>query len=96
MSRYIELLNWTDQGIKNVRESPKRLDAARDLAKKLGCEIREFYMTIGTWDMVAVVEAPDDETLAKFNLSLAMAGNIRTTTLKAFTEESYRSVIGAL
>lgn len=96
MARYIELLNWTDQGVKNVKDSPKRLDAARALAKKMGCEIREFYMTTGACDMVVIVDAPDDDAVAKFNLTLAMGGNVRTTTLKAFTEDSYRKIIGAL
>jgi uncharacterized protein with GYD domain len=96
MARYIELLNWTDQGIKNVKESPKRLDAARQLAKKMGCEVREFYMTTGACDMVVIVDAPDDEAVAKFNLTLAMGGNVRTTTLKAFPEDAYRKIIGAL
>jgi uncharacterized protein with GYD domain len=96
MARYIELLNWTDQGIKNVKDSPKRLDAARQLAKKMGCEVREFYMTTGACDMVVIVDAPDDEAVAKFNLTLAMGGNVRTTTLKAFPEDAYRKIIGAL
>ena len=96
MARYILLMNWTDQGVKNVRESPSRLDAGRALAKKMGCELREFYMTAGASDMVAIVEAPDDATLAKFNLTLAMGGNVRTTTLKAFSEDAYRRIIGSL
>jgi uncharacterized protein with GYD domain len=96
MARYIMLLNWTDQGIKSVKESPKRLDAARDLAKKMGCEIRDFYMTTGTYDMVTVAEAPDDDALAKLILTLGMAGNVRTTTLKAFPEDAYRKIIGSL
>ena len=96
MARYIELLNWTDQGVKNVKDSPKRLDAARQLAKKLGCEVREFYMTTGACDMVVIVDAPDDEAVAKFNLTLAMGGNVRTTTLKAFPEDAYRKIIGGL
>jgi len=96
MARYIMLLNWTDQGIKSVKESPKRLDAARELAKKMGCEIRDFYMTTGTYDMVTVAEAPDDNALAKLILTLGMAGNVRTTTLKAFPEDAYRRIIGAL
>jgi uncharacterized protein with GYD domain len=96
MAKYIELLNWTDQGVKNVKDSPKRLDAARQLAKKMGCEVREFYMTTGACDMVVIVDAPDDEAVAKFNLTLAMGGNVRTTTLKAFTEDSYRKIIGSL
>ena len=96
MAKYIALTNWTDQGIKNVKESPNRVDAARDLAKSLGCEMQDFYMTIGAYDMVVTIEAPDDETVAKFALSLAKAGNVRTTTLKAFTEDSYREIIGAI
>ena len=96
MATYIMLMNWTDQGIKSVKDSPKRLDAARKLAKKGGCELRDFYMTIGKHDMIAVLEAPDDEAAAKFVLSTASGGNIRTTTLKAFPEDTYRKVLKAL
>jgi len=96
MARYIMLTNWTEQGIKNVKESPKRLDAAKALAKKFNGEILEFYMTTGAHDMVVMLEAPDDEAAAKFALSLGSAGNVRTTTLKAFSEQSYRSIIGSL
>ncbi|MBC8036038.1 MAG: GYD domain-containing protein [Rhizobiales bacterium] len=96
MARYIELLSWTEQGVKNVKDSPKRLDAARELAKKMGCEIRDMYMTMGAWDMVVIVEAPNDETIAKFNLTLAMGGNVRTTTLKAFPEDAYRKIVTGL
>lgn len=96
MATYIALASWTDQGIKNVKESPKRLDAGRDLAKKLGCELKQFYMTIGPYDMVVIMEAPNDEAAAKFALSLAAAGNVRTTTLKAFPEDAYRKIIAAL
>jgi len=96
MARYIMLTNWTEQGIKNVKESPKRLDAAKALAKKFNGEVVEFYMTTGAHDMVVMLEAPDDEAAAKFALSLGSAGNVRTTTLKAFSEQSYRSIIGSL
>ena len=96
MARYIQLLNWTDQGIKSVRESPNRLDAARAMAKKMGCEVREFYMTTGACDMVVISDAPDDETMAKFTLTLGMGGNVRTTTMKAFAEDAYRKLIGGL
>lgn len=96
MARYIMLTNWTEQGIKNVKESPKRLDAAKALAKKFNGDIVEFYMTTGAHDMVVMLEAPDDEAAAKFALSLGSAGNVRTTTLKAFSEQSYRSIIGSL
>jgi len=96
MGRYIALANWTDQGIRNVKDSPGRLDGARKLAKKCGCDIRDFYMTIGAHDMVVMIEAPDDEAMARFALALGAAGNVRTTTLKAFTEESFRKIVGAL
>jgi uncharacterized protein with GYD domain len=96
MAKYIALVNWTDQGVKNVKDSPKRLDAARELAKKCGCEMQEFYMTIGPYDMVATMEAPNDEAMAKFALSLARGGNVRTTTLKAFPEDLYRKIVGSL
>jgi len=96
MARYIMLLNWTEQGIKNVKDSPKRLDAAKAIAKKLKGEIRKFYMTTGAYDMVMLLEVPDDEAAAKFALSIGSAGNVRTTTLKAFSEKSYREIIGAL
>ena len=96
MGTYIELLSWTDQGIKSVKDSPARLDAARALGKKMGVNVREFYLTAGAADMVIIAEASDDETMAKFNLTLGMAGNIRSTTMKAFTEDAYRKIIGGL
>lgn len=96
MGKYIALASWTDQGIRNVKDSPGRLDAARKLAKKYGCEMQDFYMTIGAHDMVVTIEAPDDDSMAKLALALGAAGNVRTTTLKAFTEESYRKIVAAL
>lgn len=96
MGLYIALTSWTEQGIRNIKESPARVDAARKLAKKYGCELRDFYMTIGAYDMVVTIEAPDDDSMAKFALALGTAGNVRTTTLKAFTEESFREIVGAL
>ncbi len=96
MPKYIELINWTDQGVKSVKDSPARLDAARAMAKKMGIDVKEFYMTAGAVDMVVISEAPDDETMARFNLTLAMGGNVRTTTLKAFSEDSYRKIVAAL
>jgi len=66
------------------------------MGKKIGVEIRDFYMTIGAYDMAIVVEAPDDEAMARFALTTGMGGNIRTTTLKAFPEDAYRKIIGAL
>jgi uncharacterized protein with GYD domain len=96
MAKFISLVNWTEQGIKTVKDSPKRLDAVRTLAKKHGCELSKFYMTIGAHDLVAVFNAPDDESMAKVLLSIGSSGNVRTTTLKAFSEPSYRSILAAL
>jgi uncharacterized protein with GYD domain len=96
MAKYVLLMNWTDQGIRNVNDSPQRLDAGKALAKKMGGEIKKFYMTTGAHDMVAVVDLPDDEAVAKFVLSLGSQGNVRTTTLKAYSEPSYRTILGSL
>jgi uncharacterized protein with GYD domain len=96
MAQYIVLLNWTEQGIRNVKDSPKRLDAGRATAKKHGVELKDFYMTMGDVDMVLHAEAPNDEALAKFILALGGAGNVRTRTLKAFSEDEYRKILGSL
>jgi len=96
MATYLMLLNWTDQGIKNVKESPKRLDAAKKLAKDLGGEIKTLYMTQGSIDLALIAELPNDEKLATFVLKLGSLGNVRTTTLKAYTEDEYRKIIGGL
>ena len=96
MTSYIVLMNWTEQGAKNVRDSPKRLDAARKQLGDMGGSFKAFYLTMGEYDMVAVVEAPDDAVLARFSLMLAAAGNIWTQTLKAFREFAYREIISSL
>ena len=96
MSTYICLSNWTQKGIENVRESPARLDAAREEWKKEGATIRDFFMTTGQYDLVFLVEAPDDATLAKVLLRQGSKGGIRTTTLRAFSETEYRAVIRSL
>jgi uncharacterized protein with GYD domain len=96
MAKYILLANWTDQGIRNIKDSAKRLDAGLALAKQQGCVYENFFMTMGSFDMISVIEAPDDETVAKHVLTVAAGGNLRTITLKAFPEDSYRSIIGNL
>jgi uncharacterized protein with GYD domain len=90
------LVNWTEQGVKNVRDSPKRLDAAKKSLADMGGSFREFYLTMGEYDMVAVCEAPDDAVAARFVLQLGMGGNVRTRTLKAFPEAAYREIINSL
>jgi uncharacterized protein with GYD domain len=96
MSKYIALVSWTAEGIKNAKESPKRLDRARELAKAEGVSFDAFYMVMGDCDMVAVMDAPDDAALARFVLRLSSTGAVSTKTMKAFTEDEYRSIMAAL
>ncbi len=96
MAKYVALINWTEKGVREVKESPARADLARKLAKELGGEMQQLYMTMGAYDLVAVLEMPDDEAAAKFALKSAAGGHIRTSTLKAFDETAYRKIIGSL
>ena len=96
MTTYIVLLNWTDQGVRTARDSPKRLDAAKAVLSDMGGSFKAFYMTMGIYDLVAVVEAPDDAVAARFAMTIAMGGNVRTTTLKAFPEAAYREIVASL
>ena len=96
MTTYIVLINWTDQGIRNVKESPKRLDVARKALGDMGGSFKQFFLTMGEYDMVAICEAPDDTVIARFTLTLGMSGSVRTRTLKAFSEVAYREIIAAI
>jgi uncharacterized protein with GYD domain len=96
MTTYVMLTKWTEKGMVNVRESPKRLDAAKKALKDMGGEFKSVYMTMGDYDLVAIYEAPDDAVAARFTLILGMLGNVRTTTLKAFPEAAYREIINSL
>lgn len=96
MATYIILINYTQEGIQKVKDSPKRLDGAKTLARKFGAELRDFYLCMGAYDIVVVVEAPDDETVVKFVLAVSSLGYIRTTTLKAFSESEFRKIVEAL
>ena len=96
MPTYIALLNWTGQGIKNVKDSPSRLDAGREAFKKLGVNLKETYLTMGRYDHVCIIEAPDDEAFATAMLTLGAQGNVKTETLKAFTEDQYRKICASV
>jgi len=93
---YITLLRWTSEGAKNITESPSRLDAARKAFQAAGVTLKDFYMVTGRYDMVIISEAIDDISLAKATLSVASKGSVQTETLRAFTENEYRSIIGSL
>lgn len=96
MTTYIMLVNWTEQGIKNVRDSPKRLDAVKKQLQEMGGNFKAFYLTMGKYDMVLIGEAPDDAVAARFALQIGMTGNVRTQTLKAFPEAAYREIVASL
>ena len=96
MSSYCVLGTYTDQGIRTIKESPKRLDDSRALAKSMGAEVKEFCLAMGAYDFVVTIEAPDDETIARFALALGSRGNARTCTLRLFPEADYRKIIGIL
>jgi uncharacterized protein with GYD domain len=96
MPSYVMLAHWTDQGARHVKDSPKRLDAAKKALIEMGGEFRSVYMTMGDYDLVAIYEAPDDAVAARFTLLLGQMGSVRTTTLKAFPEAAYREIINSL
>ena len=96
MTTYIMLANYTDTGAKNITDAARRLDAAKKLLKDMGGEFKAFFLTMGTYDIVAVYEAPDDAVAARFSLQLGALGNVRTQTLKAFPEAAYREIIASL
>jgi uncharacterized protein with GYD domain len=93
MATYVILMNWTDQGVRADRESVRRRDQADALAEKHGARIAHVYLTMGQHDIVAVIEAPDDESIMAMMLELTAAGNIRTSTLRGFDHEEMQAVI---
>jgi uncharacterized protein with GYD domain len=96
MPTYLSLINFTDQGIRNIKDSPKRLEATKKALQKLGGELQSFYLTQGAFDGVLIFEVPNEEALTTFLLSTGAAGNVRTTTVRAYTEEEYHKHIKAL
>jgi uncharacterized protein with GYD domain len=96
MKTYVILLNYTEQGIKNIKESPGRLDAARKAAETMGGKLKEWYLVMGQYDAVVVAEAPNDEVISKLMLTIGAQGNVRTQTLSAFTEAEYRKLTASI
>jgi uncharacterized protein with GYD domain len=93
MPTYVTLINWTDQGVKNVKDTVDRYEAANESMGKLGVSFKDIYWTVGPYDIVGIVEAPDDEAVTAALLSVAGQGNIRTTTLRGFSSAEMRTVI---
>ena len=96
MPSYLSLINWTEQGAANVKDSPERLDAAKQAIEAAGGRMIFFYMTMGEYDIATLIEAPNDEAAASVLLALGARGSIRTKTMRAFTEDEFRSIVGNL
>ena len=96
MATYVVLVNFTEQGIRNVKETAKRADAVAEMAKKYGATTKEFLWTLGSHDVVAVYEAPNDESMAAFGMAVGALGNVRTQTMRAFSRQEMAAVLGKL
>jgi len=96
MATYIVLSSFTDQGIRTVKDTTKRAEGVKELARKMGIETKSLYWTIGKYDVVVTFEAPDDASMTALSLAIAAAGNVRTQTLRAFTKEEMGSVLAKL
>ena len=96
MATYIILGKSTEQGIRNIKQSPQRVDAVRSAVEAAGGKMPGFYLTMGQYDFVAITEGPDDETMTRVLLSVVSSGNVSTETLKAFPEADYRRIIASL
>jgi uncharacterized protein with GYD domain len=96
MPTYVVLMNWTDQGVRADRETVHRRDHDDALAEKHGARIEQVYWTMGYYDAVAIIEAPDDETVTAMMLELTSAGNLRTSTLRAFDHEQMQAIVQRL
>jgi len=94
MATYIVLSNFTDQGIRSVKDTTKRADGVRDLAKKFGVTAKEFYWTLGSHDVVVIFDAPDDASMTALGMAIGAMGNVRTETLRAFSKDEMNGILG--
>jgi uncharacterized protein with GYD domain len=96
MPTFIVSLNWTEQGIRAIKDGAKRAKAAREMAKKLGVEIKEIYLTTGDSDLLAILDSPNGDNVAKFTLALSAGGNVRTRTCRAWPQAEYLKLLSEL
>ncbi len=96
MPTYASLIRFTEQGIRNVKQSPARLEAAKKAFQAAGGELKAFYLAFGEYDALVLSEAPDDETAAKLALSIGALGNLRTSTTRIFSEAEFRKIVAGL
>jgi uncharacterized protein with GYD domain len=96
MPTFVTLAKWTDEGIRNIKDSPKRRQAFEDRITSMGGKVKDAYLVMGEYDLVLVTEVPNDETAAKMALGTAMQGNVRTMTMRAFGREEMDKIVGSL
>jgi uncharacterized protein with GYD domain len=96
MPTFMLSINFTDQGIRSIKDAPKRMQAARDLAKKVGVEIKHVYLTSGDSDLVVFLDAPSGDNVAKFALAQGSYGNVRTRTARVWSAEEYLKIVSEL
>ncbi len=96
MPTYISMLRYTQQGISSAKSAPARIDAAKEAYRKAGGELKAIYLTMGQYDLVVIAEMPNDEAVARMALALGAQGNIRSETMRAFTETEFRKIAGSL
>ena len=96
MVTYVVLGNFTDQGARNVKDSPKRADAFKEMAKTFGVTVKEIVWTQGRYDIVTILEAPDEAAAMSLSLSLSALGNVRTETLRAFSAADMTTIVGKM
>ena len=96
MATYVVLVNWTDQGIAGFKGTTDRVDHEAEIRKREGVELKEIWWTQGPYDLVAIIEAPDDESMAAAMLGVSAHGNSRTTTLRAFDRNEYERILAKL
>ena len=96
MAKYISLVKYKTKGIENIKESPSRLDAVKQLCESMGATVEGFYLTMGRYDIIMIMEAPNLETAAKIILTVTSKGAVSTETLPAFPEDEYRKIISEL
>jgi uncharacterized protein with GYD domain len=96
MATYVVLAQFTDQGIRTVKNSAQRASQAAEAAKAFGCEMKQIYWTLGQYDIVTVIDAPDEQAFMAFGLALGSQGNIRTQTLRALSKDEFSAIVGKL
>ena len=96
MATYITLCNFTDQGISNVKETEKRAEAFKSMAKNIGVTVKDIFWTLGQYDLVITMDAPDDESVTALGLSVGSLGNVRTQTLRAYSAEEIGNILSKM